>query len=200
MANQQTQFGFEHWGYLPGYAPDYQQSTRGILKSNTTAIQFGDVVVRANATSAYIVQGTAATTLPIEGIFVGCVYQISGSVPQWSPFWPGIAAAQDATAYVIDSPGALFKVATLQTAIVSSNIGNYINYTTGGFTATSTGQGYSVMTVDQSTIATTSGTTTSGLPFIVYSLWPSVGNGSDPTSSYNWVVVRFNNQILRTGL
>ena len=200
MANTQSQFGFEHWGYLPGYMADYQQSTRGIQKTNTTAIQFGDVVQRANATSAYIVQGNSSTTLPIEGIFVGCVYQIAGNIPQWSPFWPGSAAAQDATAYVIDSPGALFKVATLATAIVSANIGNFINYTTGGFTASLTGQGYSVMTVDQSTIATTTGTTANGLPFVVYSLFPGVGNGSDPTTNYNWVIVRFNNQILRSGL
>ena len=117
---------------------------------------------------------------------------------QWSPFWPGNVAAVDATAYVIDAPNALFLVAALNTAIVSSNIGNYINYTTG--TASTVGGGYSIATVDQSTIATTTGTTASGLPFIITGLYPGIGNGSDPTTPYNWVIVRFNNQIGRVGL
>ena len=200
MANVQTQFGFKQFGYQPGGSPDYQQSTRGILKSYSTVIGFGDVVQRTNATSAYIIQGNSSTTLPIEGIFVGCTFSIAGSAPQWSPFWPGNTAQNDATAYVIDAPNALFLVAALNTAIVSSNIGNYINYTTGGLTISTYGQGPSTMTVDQSTIATTTGTTASGLPFIITGLYPGIGNGSDPTTPYNWVIVRFNNQIGRVGL
>jgi hypothetical protein len=200
VANTQATFGFQQFGYQPGGSPDYQQSTRGILKTYSTVIGFGDVVQRTNATSAYIIQGNAATTLPIEGIFVGCSFILAGGSVQWSPYWPGNVAQADVTAYVIDAASALFKVAALNTAIVSSNIGNYINYTTGGGTINTVGQGLSVMTVDQSTIATTTGTTASGLPFIITGLYPGIGNGSDPTTPYNWVIVRFNNQIGRVGL
>lgn len=200
MANTQSQFGFKHFGYMSGSGVDYQQHTRGILKTYSTAIGFGDPVVRTNATSAYIVQGAAAsnaTSLPIEGIFVGCQYIISGGTVQWSPFWPGNVAAADATAYLIDAPNALFLVAALQTAIVSSNIGSLINYTTG--IPSTVGGAYSIATVDSSTLAQPGvGSTASALPFRVYDLYPGIGNGSDPTTNYNWVIVAFNNQINRS--
>ena len=196
MANTQARFGFKHLGYLAGGAPDYQQSTRLLLATYSTAIGFGDPVMRTNATSAYIVRGDASTTGPIEGIFVGCQFTLSGGAPQWSPFWPGSTAAADATAYVIDAPNATFLVASLLTAIVTANIGNVVNYTTG--TPSTVGQGYSIATLDQATLSTAGGTTMSAMPFKVVGLYAGVGNGSDPSSNYNWVVVKFNNQIYNT--
>jgi hypothetical protein len=196
MANTQAQFGFKHIGYLSGAGPDYQQQTRAILKTNLTAIGFGDPVQRTNATSPYIVRGDASTTQPIEGIFVGCTYQVSGQAQVWSPFWPGVTAASDPVAYVIDAPNALFLAATLLTAIVSSNIGNVVNYTTG--TPSIVGGGYSIATLDQATLSTAGGTTMSAMPFKVVSLYQGIGNGADAASNFNWVVVKFNNQIFNT--
>lgn len=196
MANTAAQFGFRHIGYLPGYAPDYQQSTRAILKTYSTVIGFGDPVQKANATSPYIVQGNASTTQPIEGIFVGCVYTPTNGIPTWSPGWPGNTVSADATAYVIDAPGALFLAASNLTAITTANLGANINYTTA--TASTTGGMLSTATLDQSSIATTSGTTMSNLPFKLVSLYQGVGNGSDPTTSFNWAVVTFNAQIWKT--
>jgi hypothetical protein len=46
--------------------------------------------------------------------------------------------------------------------------------------------------------ATTTGTTASALPFKIVSLYQGIGNGSDPASNYNWVVVGFNQQINRS--
>ena len=42
--------------------------------------------------------------------------------------------------------------------------------------------------------------TTVTFPFIVVDLvtFPPGANGADPTTAYNWVVVGFNNQIMRT--
>ncbi len=198
MANTQAQFGFKHIGYLSGGAPDYQQQTRLILSTYSTKIGFGDPVYKTNATSNYIIQGTGAiaTTQPMEGIFVGCTFTPSGGlgIPQWSPFWPGAAAA-DATAYIINAPNALFLAAALQTAIVTSNIGWAVNFTTGA--PATTGGGYSVATLDQAS-ATWTGTTASQLPFKIVQLYQGVGNGSDPSSNYNWVVVTFNNQAFKT--
>lgn len=198
MANTQAQFGFRHIGFLPGYAPDYQQWRAPLLSTYSTLIGVGDPVTRTNATSAFIIQatGSLATTQPIEGIYQGCQYIPSGGgfTVQPGSYWPG-AAAQNATAYIINSPGALFLVAALNTAITSANIGQVVNFTTGA--PTTTGGGFSVATIDQST-ATSAGTTTSFLPFKIYDLYQGVGNGSDPTTSYNWAIVTFNFQNLRS--
>jgi len=198
VANTQATFGFKHQGYLRGGAPDYQLSTFAIQSTNATKIGFGDPVIMAAATAAtpYIIQATGAlaTTQPIVGIFQGCEYIPSGGgAPQWSPYFPG-SIAQDCTAYVIDAPNAKFLVATLQTAVTSANIGQAVNFTTG--VCATVGGGYSVETIDQST-ATATGTTTSVLPFRIIGLYPGVGNGSDPTTNYNWAVVTFNYQLNR---
>ncbi len=203
MANTQSTFGFKHIGYLSGGAPDYQMSTRGILKTNATAIGFGDPVVRTNATSPYIQQASAATTNPIEGIFVGCQYiPTGGNTVQWSPGWPGVTVAADATAYIIDAPNALFLAATTLTAIGTGSVGQVVGFNIG--TASTTGQMLSGATVDQSTATTTTGTTAQAWPFRIVGIYGGtgnfggVGNGSDSTTSYNWVVVSFNNQINRS--
>jgi len=210
MANVQAQFGFQHIGYLSGSGVDYQQSTRAILKTNASAIGFGDPVIRQNATSAYIVQatGSLATAAPIEGIFVGCVYTPTSGlqIPQWSPSWPGNTVAADATGYVVDAPNAIFLAATLQTAAGTGDIGKVVNFTTG--TPSTVGQQYSVATIDMSTATSAGGTAISPLPFKIVGIPGSgvgigalanqfgrVGNGSDLTTNYNWVIVGFNNQI-----
>ena len=60
----------------------------------------------------------------------------------------------------------------------------HIGYLSGG--------GFSIATVDQSTL-----TTNANYPFQVVSMMQGVGNGSDPTTNYNWVVVSFQNQMFR---
>jgi hypothetical protein len=195
MANTQAQFGFQHFGYLPGGAPDYAQSTPYQIQSSfSTKIWFGDPVIK-QATSKYMNPATGTGNLTaIAGIFVGCVFTPSSglAVPQWSPWWPGAAAA-DATAYVIDAPNALFRVAALLTAVPATAIGQNIGFSTGAG-GTAVGQGFSTFTVDQGTL-----TTGPTAPFQVYSLFPGIGNGSDPTTNYNWVIVTFNQQRFRAG-
>lgn len=195
MANTQAQFGFKHFGYLPGYAPDYQLTPANISASNATAIGFGDPVIQSTSTANSLIQATLAlaTAQTLAGIFQGCWYIAANGLPTYSPYCPASTAA---TAYILNAPGALFLAATLQTAIGSGSIGQAVGFTTGA--CQTTGGGYSIATLDQSTLATTAGTTASALPFKVVSLYPGVGNGSDPTTSYNWVVVTFNNQIYRT--
>lgn len=198
MANTQATFGFKHQGYLGGGAPDYQLQNAVIASSYATNIGLGDPVLYTTAgPTGTIIQATGAlaTTVPILGIFQGCSYiPTGGGPPQWSPYWGG-SAAQNATAYVMTAPNALFLVAALNTAISSTNIGFNVNFTTGA--ANTTGGGFSVATIDQST-ATALGTTSSFLPFKIYGLYPGVGNGSDPTTAYNWAVVGFNFQLFRS--
>jgi hypothetical protein len=200
VANTQSQFGFKHNGFLPGYAPDYQLMRVSISSTNNTQIGFGDPVTQVAGTS-FIIQSSSgsssSTTGPILGIFQGCEYiPTAGGAPQWSPFWPGTSGA-NGTGYVIAAPGATFLVAALQTAVGSTLIGNAIGFTTGA--PVTTGGGFSIATVDQST-ATSTGTTASTLPFKVVDLYSNVGvgNGADTTTNYNWVIVTFNSQQFRS--
>ena len=196
MANSTATFGFRHIGYLGGGAPDYQITTRALQSTNATTIGRGDPVVKANATSNYVIRavGTTVVTTPIVGIFDGCMYTPSGQALTWSPYWPG-ASAVDATAYIIDAPNALFLVATTLTAIATGAIGQCAAFT-GGAPAT-TGGGFSSATLDAATLGTAGGTTASFLPFRINSMYQGVGNGSDPTTNYNWVVVSFNFEAQR---
>ncbi len=195
MANTQSQFGFQQFGYLPGGAPDYAMSTPYQLQSTfSTKIWFGDPVIKA-ATSKYLAPATGTGNLTaIAGVFAGCVFTPTSGlqVPTWSPWWPG-ASQVDATAYVIDAPNALFRVATLLTAMPATAIGQNVGFSTGAG-GTSFGQGFSTYTVDTATL-----TTGATAPFHVYSLYPGVGNGSDNTSNFNWCIVTFNNQRFRAG-
>lgn len=197
MANTQAAFGFRHIGYTSGGSPDYQMSTGVILSSNTTKIFRGDPVVRTAATGK--IAQASNNTENVVGIFDGCMYTPVGGTPQWSQFWPG-AAGSDAVAYFIDAPNALFLASALNTSIVTANIGENVGFAIGtGNTAT----GFSGATVDQSSL-----NTTNTLPFKVYQPCTTqgnfgiVGNGSDPSTPYGWVVVTFNNQNLKqlTGL
>ncbi len=195
MANTQAQFGFSHFGYLPGGAPDYQLGNWKIQSTYATAIFFGDAVIKSAAAGPYIKPSTAsgAAATAIIGIFQGCNYFPSGSAPVWYPWYPAAAGGADAVAYVIDAPNALFKVAALLTAVPPSAIGNNIGYSTGAG-GTTVGGGFSTYTVDQASLATTS-----TLPFQVYSMFPGVGNGSDTANNYNWVIVKFNNTLRQAG-
>ena len=191
MANTLSQFGFQHIGFLPGAGVDYQYSTRQIQSSYASAIWFGDPVIKS-ASTPYIALslGTGAVTA-MAGIFYGCTYVPSGGgAPVWSPFFPG-SVKTDATAYLISAPNALFKVAALLTAVPNTAVGANIGYSTGAG-GTSVGQGFSTYTVDQSTI-----TTGPTAPFTIVQTYNGIGNGSDTTTNYNWVIVTFNNQFLR---
>lgn len=185
MANTQTAFGFRHVGYLSGGAPDYQLATRLIQSTNTTKIFRGDPVVK-DPTTGYIKQAANNTTV-IEGIFDGCMFTpVGGGTPVWQPFWPGAASA-DATAYIINAPNAIFLAAATNTAIPVSAIGENIGFAIG--TGSQVGGGFSGATADQSTLGTTN-----TLPFQVYGLYSGIGNGSDPSTPFNWVEVTLNNQ------
>ena len=191
MANTQAQFGFQHFGYVSGGAPDYQQNKALIQSTYSTKIYFGDPVVKS-AASQYIQPATGTGNLTaIMGVFVGCQYTPTGGIPTWSPWWPGAAAA-DATAYIIDAPNALFRVAALLTTVPATAIGQNIGFSTGAG-GTTVGGGFSTYVVDQSTL-----TTGATAPFQVYSMYPGIGNGSDTTTNYNWIIVSFNNQRFRT--
>ncbi len=193
MANTQAQFGFQHYGYSPGGAADYQLSTYKIQSSYATRIYFGDPVIKS-AASLYIRPATAGTAAgtSLVGIFYGCQYTPVGGIPTYSPWFPASVGA-DATAYVIDAPNALFRVASLLTPIPATAIGANVGYSSGAG-GTTVGGGFSTYVVDQVNLAVSD-----QLPFKIVAMYPGLGNGSDTTTNYNWVIVGFTLQTYRTG-
>lgn len=192
MANTQAQFGLQHIGFLSGGAPDYALNSNYAIQSTyVTAILQGTPMIKS-AASQYIIPATGTGNLTtIVGIFQGVDCTPVGGAPSFFNYWPGAQSA-DGKAHLIDAPNALFKVATLLTAVPATAIGQNIGFSTGAG-GTTIGAGYATYVVDQSTL-----TTGATAPFQVYSLYQGIGNGSDPTTPYNWVVVAFNNQRFRT--
>jgi hypothetical protein len=182
---------------LPGNAPDMAPSRRMIQSSYATAIFFGDPVIKS-ASSPYIQLAITTTGgTAIAGIFQGC-YQIpkGQSAPIFTPWFPG-SVQSDATALVIDAPGALFRVAsgTTTVAISSTAVGNNISWSTGAG-GTTFGAGFSTYTVDNATL-----TNNATAAFTVVDMWSNraIGNGADNTTPFNWIVVTFNNEAYRAG-
>lgn len=192
MANTQAQFGFKHIGYISGGAADYQLNSQYQIQSSyATAILQGTPMIKS-ATSQYLIPATGTGNLTtIVGILQGVDYTPTGGTPSFAPFWPGASAA-DGKAHIIDAPNALFLVASLLTAMPVTSIGQNVGFSTGAG-GTTIGAGFATYVVDQATL-----TTGATAPFQVYSMFQGIGNGSDTTTSYNWVVVSFTNQRFRT--
>lgn len=200
MANVNSPFGFQQYLGGSGGAPTFAMTTRRIASTNATAIFTGDPVQPVvSAANGYITQGTASTTRT-DGIFNGCVYLSTAQKRRvWSNYWPGSDATGDVIAYVIDDPASRFVVMGNSTtfnitgttsAWTSSPVGQYAQYAIGtGSTATGRSGAY-----------LNSLATTVTLPFIVTDLItaPPGAPGADPTTAFNWVVVGFNNEWLRT--
>lgn len=199
MANTFAPFGFSPSSTSNG-PMNFRLSTRRIA-STAAAIYHGDAVVPVTSpsTNGYIKQATAST-VPLAGIFWGCKYlSTSQKRTVWSNYWPGSDATGDVEAYVIDDPntrfvvqtsGSSFQITGTPTTFTSSPVGQYAQLNVG---AGSSSTGISGMYLD-------SINTTATFPFIIVDvvLDPPGSNGSDATSNYNYVVVGFNNEWLRT--
>ena len=192
MSNVFSPFGFSPEGTVGGSTPNFKLSTRKIASTNNTAIFKGDAVMPVTGTSTGYIMQYSAGTVATCGIFWGCKYlSVSQGKIVWSPYWSGSDANGDVTAYVIDDPQAQFLVQATTGPITLANINQNITVTTGtGNTAT----GLSGMSV-------TGPTTTATLPFTIVGLMqdPAGTNGTDITTSYNLVIVTFNNEVFRAG-
>lgn len=199
MANTNAPFGFQQYQGGSGGAPTFAETQRRVASGNGTAIYKGDPVMPVITTATgYITQGAPGTTV-LAGIFNGCEYMSAAAQrPVWSNYYPGSGATGDVLCQVIDDPNARFKVMGGSTtfnitgtlaAYTSSPVGQYAQFTIG----TSPGAGMSGAYI--SSLATTA-----TFPFIVTDLitQPPGAPGTDPTTAYNWVVVGFNNEWLRT--
>lgn len=200
MANILAPFGFSQRSGI-GSAPTYEQSSMLIAYNNTTPIYFGDAVQPVTSTATgYIQQATAATTVTLAGIFVGCTYlSVSQKRTVWSNYWPGsdVASGNDVTAYVVNDPNATFLVQTNNsagsaTAVTNAKIGQLISL---AGTAGNAASGISAMYADQNTIGTTD---TLSFRIISTVVDPPGANGTDITTAFNYIVVGFNNVLTRS--
>lgn len=199
MANTFAPFGFRQYFGGAGGAPTFAMSRYRIASSNATAIFQGDPVMPVVSTAnGYITQGAAGSTV-LAGIFWGCEYlSVSFKQPKWSNYWPGSDANGDVIAYVIDDPNAQFVVQGNSTTFnITGTLSNYTSSPVMQLAQFAIGSG--TTSNGQSGAYLNSLGTTDTFPFIVRDLitGPPGSNGSDPTTAYNWVVVGFNNEILR---
>jgi hypothetical protein len=198
VANTFAPFGFRPVSTSNG-PMNWRISARRVA-SSAGAIYRGDAVVPDTSTAnGYIIQATASN-VPLAGIFWGCQY-LSTSQKRviWSQYWPGSDATGDVIAYVIDDPNARFLVQTsgssfqitgTPTTFTSSPVGQLAQLNVGSGSTTTQQSGMYLDTVG----------TTATFPFQIVDmvLDPPGSNGSDATSNYNYVVVGFNNEMLRS--
>ena len=199
MSNTFAPFGFRPVSTSNGPI-NWRMSTRRIAAGNGTAIFKGDAVVPVTSTAnGYIAQATAGA-VPLAGIFWGCQYlSTTQKRVVWSQYWPGSDATGDVIAYVIDDPNARFVVQTsgssfqitgTDTTFTSSPVGQLAQLNIGAGSTTTQQSGMYLDTVG----------TTATYPFQIVDMVidPPGSNGSDATSNYNYVVVGFNNEMLRS--
>lgn len=200
MSNTNAPFGFRDYYAGSGGAGTFAQHVYKIKSDNSTAIFRGDPVQPVVTTATgYITQGVPGTVV-IVGIFEGCKYlSTSQKRTVWQNYWPGSDASADIDAYVFDDPNAQFVVQGNSTTF---NITGTLSTMTSGpqmqYAQYAIGTGNT--STQQSGAYLNSLGTTVTFPFIVRDLitQPPGANGADPTSAYNWVVVGFNNEIMRT--
>jgi hypothetical protein len=211
VANTFAPFGFSPVNTSNG-PMNWRTSTRRIASGNASPIFKGDAVmpVQGSATGYITVADPAViegdATHPIAGIFWGCQYlSVSQKRTVWSQYWPGSDANGDVIAYVIDDPNARFKVQTSGTDFL---IGAAPTYSVTNFGDSPVGQNAGFATGSGSTATGISGQyldevgTSGRLPFIITDMVidPPGSNGADPQSVYNYVIVGFNNEWLRSNV
>lgn len=201
MANTFAPFGFQQYQGGAGGWPTFAQTVRKIASGNSTPIYFGDPVMPVVSTATgYITQAAPGTTV-LAGIFVGCKYlSVAQKRPVWSRYWPGSDASSDVEAYIVDDPNSRFLVQTSGSAFINASwtsavqgtlpIGQYAQFTIGTGNTSNGNSGAYLSSVGQ----------TVTFPFIIsdYVSFPPGQNGTDPSTQFNYVVVGFNNEWMRT--
>ena len=133
---------------LSGYSDSIHCSAG--VDASAADIFYGDFVKLVNTGTIEKDTGTATAT-PV-GIFMGCFYtDPSTSQPTFNQMWPTGTVADDAMAYVLDDPDAVFRMQG-NGALAQTTLGNNIAIVQ---TSGSTTIGRSKNSVNASTAATT---------------------------------------------
>jgi hypothetical protein len=149
-----------------------------------------------NAFGNYVT-GASSGLSQIRGIFMGCEYY-SATVGRkvWSPYFPGSVATSsgtnDVTAWVCTDPDMTYVVQASTTSVITSSM---VNLNFGSSVASPAGNTLSGQSL--ATLASTSGVTTSTLPWRLVDFYsnyaPPGSNGTDNASAGQMVIVAPNN-------
>ena len=136
MANQDSAFGMRPIGRVGGTPYTGGQSRYRIAANYGTAIFQGDMV--AQVTAGGIEVHADGGTVPIVGVFNGCMYTDPTTKEQkFSNFYPASTNASDIIAFVIDDPMVIFEIQCNPAFPVADLFGNFdIVYTSAGSTTT----------------------------------------------------------------
>lgn len=199
MANTFAPFGFRPVSTSNGPI-NWRMSVRRVAAGNSTAIYRGDAVVPVTGTANGYIQQATAGAVALAGVFWGCQYlSTSQKRTVWSQYWPGSDATGDVIAYVVDDPNARFLVQTSGSSFqITGSVSTFTSSPVGQLAQLNVGAGSSV--TQQSGMYLDTVGTTATFPFQIVDMVidPPGSNGADPTSNYNYVVVGFNNEMLRS--
>lgn len=161
-----------------------------IATNSSTAIFYGDVVKLLASGTVGKDTGTDAAT-PV-GVFLGCTYTDPTYGVTFRQFYPGTTNISDITAYVLDDPDALFKVAVCAgtnsntvSFLTQAAVGSNVKLANGANNTGSTITGNSKVGVDS-----TEGTT-STWPIRVIDVVHETAIAGSP-GSYTEVIVKWN--------
>jgi hypothetical protein len=161
-----------------------------IATNSATAIFYGDVVKLLASGTVGKDTGTDAAT-PV-GVFLGCTYTDPTYGVTFRQFYPGTTNISDITAYVLDDPDALFKVAVCAgtnsntvSYLTQAAVGSNVKLANGANNTGSTITGNSKVGVDS-----TEGTT-STWPIRVIDVVHETAIAGSP-GSYTEVIVKWN--------
>lgn len=200
MANTQGPYGAVQQGAVTGGPVNFAVSGNPpfrISSAYATAIGFGDLVTLVAATpTGYInrwTAGSGSASVQAAGIFYGCrYYSTSQKKSVWNNYWPGSDATGDVEAFVCSDPNAQFMIQAYSDAIGQAYVGCTADVNMGTVNTVTGLSGMALITPSTSSPTT--------LPFKVVSIvtTPPGANGTDSASSYNNVIVGFNNMIFKS--
>lgn len=140
-----------------------------------TAIFYGDTVKLA--TTGLLVQDTGTDAATPCGVFLGVTYTdpSSGQIVQ-KQYLPAGIVASNITAFVVDDPNALFKVAVVSGTTVVAAVGRTV---VGTNMALVQNAGSTITGDSKVAVLSTSANTTNTLPVRVIDVVPDTATGSD---------------------
>jgi len=181
-------YGFRPINRLDGMP--YAGATRmfKIASAYGTNLLYGDLVEIAADGTVSKFTGTDSGN-PV-GVFVGCEYlNPNMKIPLWSQWWPANTVDDNAMAYVVDDPNAVFKVAVTDAGGAMSSakrnaIGSNMSIVQGAGNTDTGDSGISILGGSEATTAT--------LPVRVVDVWPATAYPEQGEAVFPELVVKIN--------
>lgn len=192
MANVSAPFGFMPLASQGGAAPTFASQWYKAAY-NASAMYHGDPVKLSSGLLVPWTNGTAANLL--VGIFVGCRYlSVSQGRIVFNNYWPGsdVASTEKVDCEVIP----IYRGNNEQFLVQVSGVSPVAQANVGYNIDVNMGTGSTVTGISGATVAFGDLGTTNTLPFTVIGLYNGVGNGSDATTPYNYVIVSSNSSAV----